>query len=77
MTGFKTEITHLDGRKIIIERNNITQPGAFIRKKGEGMPNYDNNNLHGSLIITIDIQFPKINFTTEDKDGKYILFNLS
>ncbi|XP_050530187.1 dnaJ homolog shv [Daktulosphaira vitifoliae] len=67
LVGFKTEITQLDGRKIIIEREKITWPGAKIRKKGEGMPNYDNNNLHGSLIITINIQFPKTEFSDQDK----------
>lgn len=39
------------------------------------MPNYDNNNLHGHLIITVDIQFPKNNFTEQDKEGNYFLLN--
>lgn len=47
----------------------MTWPGAKIRKKGEGMPNYENNNLHGNLIITIDVQFPKKDFSKEDKEG--------
>lgn len=53
----------------------MTWPGAKIRKKGEGMPNYDNNNLHGYLIITIDIEFPKTEFTEQDKEGNYINTN--
>lgn len=52
----------------------MTWPGAKIRKKGEGMPNYDNNNLHGYLIITIDVEFPKNDFTENEKEGNY-LFN--
>lgn len=72
MIGFRTEITQLDGRKIIIERDTVTWPGAKIRKKGEGMANYDNNNLHGNLIVTIDVQFPKNNITNQDKEGNYI-----
>lgn len=40
------------------------------------MPNYENNNLHGYLIITIDIQFPKNDFTEQDKEGTYILIIL-
>ncbi|XP_050438129.1 dnaJ homolog shv isoform X2 [Adelges cooleyi] len=67
LVGFKTEIKHLDGRKIVIEKDKVTWPGAKIRKKGEGMSNYDNNNLHGDLIITIDIQFPSDDFSDEDK----------
>lgn len=74
LNGFQTEITQLDGRKILIERDTITGPGAKIRKKGEGMPNYDNNNLHGNLIITVDVQFPKNNFNEQDKEGKYYVF---
>jgi len=38
------------------------------------MPNYENNNLHGYLIITIDIQFPKNDFTEQDKEGN-LYFN--
>jgi DnaJ family protein B protein 11 len=68
LVGFQTEITQLDGRKIVIERNTVTWPGAKIRKKGEGMPNYENNNLHGYLIITIDVLFPKNDFTEQDKE---------
>lgn len=47
----------------------MTWPGAKIRKKGEGMPNYENNNLHGNLIVTIDVQFPKKDFSEQDKEG--------
>lgn len=72
MIGFRTEITQLDGRKIVIERDTVTWPGAKIRKKGEGMANYDNNNLHGNLIVTIDIQFPKTDISNQDKEGTYI-----
>lgn len=32
------------------------------------MPNFDNNNLHGALIITFDVDFPKKTFT-EEKEG--------
>lgn len=56
-----------------------------MRLKNEGMPNYENNNLKGSLYITFDVDFPKDRqFTVEDKDGKYwdlstciIIINLS
>lgn len=61
----------MDGRKILIEQNTVTWPGAKIRKKGEGMPNYENNNQHGYLIITIDIQFPKTDFSEQDKEGNF------
>lgn len=70
LIGFSMEIDHLDGRKVVISRDKITWPGARIRKKGEGMPNYENNNLHGTLYITFDVEFPKAELSSEDKEGK-------
>jgi len=64
----------LDGRKIHIERNTVTWPEAKIHKRGECMPYYENNNMHGDLIVTIDIQFPKTDFIEQDKEGNYIYY---
>ena len=47
MTGFDMNFAHLDGHLVNVKRDKITWPGARIRKKGEGMPNYDDNNLFG------------------------------
>lgn len=49
-------------------REKPTWPSARIRKKGEGMPNYENNNLFGTLYITFDVEFPKTEFTAEEKE---------
>lgn len=62
------EIPHLDGHKITVSREKVTWPGARIRKKGEGMPNFDNNNLHGTLFITFDVEFPKKDLNDEEKE---------
>ena len=62
------DIEHLDGHKVKVVRDKVTWPGARIRKKGEGMPNYENNNLYGMLYITFDVEFPKEDLTTEDKE---------
>lgn len=62
------EIPHLDGHKVQVTREKVTWPGARIRKKGEGMPNYENNNLIGTLYITFDVEFPKNDFTEEQKE---------
>lgn len=43
-----------------------------MRKPGEGMPNYENNNVKGQLFITFDIDFPKGTLTEEEKEGKKI-----
>lgn len=64
------ELTHLDNHKVKIQRDKITWPGATIQKKGEGMPNYENNNVLGSLYITFDVDFPKGSLSDEDKQGK-------
>ncbi|XP_071822777.1 dnaJ homolog subfamily B member 11-like [Apostichopus japonicus] len=68
LTGFETEITHLDGHKVTVMRDKITWPGARMRKKGEGMPNYDNNQQLGTLIVTFDVEFPKGALSEEEKE---------
>jgi len=68
LIGFSMEITHLDGHKVSIVREKVTWPGARIRKKGEGMPNFENNNLHGTLYVTFDVEFPKEDLTEEHKE---------
>lgn len=67
------EIVHLDGHKVSVSRDKVTWAGARVRKKGEGMPNFENNNLHGNLYITFDIEFPKQDFTEEQKEGKFYI----
>ncbi|XP_034952203.1 dnaJ homolog shv [Chelonus insularis] len=69
LIGFKLDIIHLDGHKVPVTRDKVTKPGAKIRKKGEGMPNYENNNLHGTLFITVDVAFPEKEFTAEEKEA--------
>lgn len=68
------QLKHLDGHSVAINRDKVTWPGARIRKKGEGMPNYHNNNLHGTLYITFDVEFPKQEFSDEQKEGLYCDF---
>lgn len=71
LVGFTMHIDQLDGRKLTVEREKITWPGAKIKKKGEGMPNYENNNVRGSLYITFDVDFPKTQLSEEDKASKF------
>uniref|UniRef100_A0A663LVF8 DnaJ homolog subfamily B member 11 n=1 Tax=Athene cunicularia TaxID=194338 RepID=A0A663LVF8_ATHCN len=69
LTGFEMDIAHLDGHKVHVARDKITKPGAKLWKKGEGLPNFDNNNIKGSLIITFDVEFPKEQLTNEQREG--------
>merc|ERR1712241_571751 len=68
LQGFEMDIEHLDGHKVHVSREKITWPGARIRKQGEGMPNYENNNLFGTLYITFDVAFPKGELSEKDKE---------
>jgi len=69
LVGFDMNIEHLDGHKVQVTREKVTWPGARIRKKGEGMPSYENNNVFGILYITFDVEFPKQELSAEDKAG--------
>ncbi|KAJ8396312.1 hypothetical protein AAFF_G00018890 [Aldrovandia affinis] len=69
LVGFEMDIKHLDGHKVHIMRDRITKPGAKLWKKGEGLPNFDNNNIRGSLIVTFDIEFPREQLNEQQKEG--------
>lgn len=69
LTGFSTDIKHLDGHIVTVTRDKVTWPGARIRKKDEGMPNYDNNNKKGILYITFDVEFPKQEFSADERES--------
>lgn len=51
-------------------RDKITKSGARMWKKGEGLPNFDNINIRGSLIITFDVEFPQMQLDEQQKDGE-------
>lgn len=69
LIGFEMDIPHLDGHSVHVVRDKITWPGAKMRKSMEGMPNYENNNVKGSLYITFDIDFPKGELKEEDREA--------
>ncbi|KAF5298406.1 hypothetical protein FQR65_LT01184 [Abscondita terminalis] len=77
LSGFTMDIKHLDGHEVSITRDKITWPGARIRKKGEGMPSYENNNLHGTLFITFDVEFPKQELSEDEKAAIKKILNQS
>jgi DnaJ-class molecular chaperone len=41
LVGFRTEITHLDGHKVPVGRDEITPPGFVLSIPGEGMPHHN------------------------------------
>uniref|UniRef100_A0AAF5D0X3 DnaJ homolog dnj-20 n=1 Tax=Strongyloides stercoralis TaxID=6248 RepID=A0AAF5D0X3_STRER len=68
LNGFQQELTHMDGHKVQISREQITPPNSKIRKKGEGMPYISDNTKRGDLIITIDVEFPKKMLSSSEKE---------
>lgn len=66
LVGFELSIKHLDGHLVSLSRSKVTWPGAMIQKTGEGMPNYDNNKVRGTLFITVDVDFPRGAFSDEE-----------
>ncbi|TFK28105.1 DnaJ-domain-containing protein [Coprinopsis marcescibilis] len=57
LLGFKREIAHLDGRKITLERDGVTQPGFVQVIRGEGMPEF-NSAQRGDLFIEYNVVLP-------------------
>ncbi|MGH0143777.1 UNVERIFIED_CONTAM: hypothetical protein FKN15_000933 [Acipenser sinensis] len=55
--------------EVHILRDKITKPGAKLWKKGEGLPNFDNNNIRGSLIISFDVEFPREQLSEQQRKG--------
>ena len=61
LTGFNFVLTHLDGRKILIQNkeNDIIKPGQLKTIKELGMPFFERNYAHGNLYLDFEIVFPE------------------
>ena len=73
LIGFNREIIHLDGHKVPIKKNTVSQPGEVIRIKKEGMPIHNKGD-SGDLLVTLKIKFPD-KLTEQQKDKLYQFFN--
>mmetsp|Transcript_30116 Transcript_30116/g.37127 ORF Transcript_30116/g.37127 Transcript_30116/m.37127 type:complete len:84 (+) Transcript_30116:295-546(+) len=58
LTGFATEIQHLDGHRVEIERKGITKPFETVVYEGEGMPIHEVPSQFGDLHVTFEVVFP-------------------
>jgi DnaJ-class molecular chaperone len=59
LLGFKSEIKHLDGRRVTLNRTGkITNSGQIEKVTGEGMPVYEMSSDRGDLIITYQVELP-------------------
>jgi len=75
LNGFEVSFPHLDGHNVTIKREKITWPGARIKKKGEGLPQHEQNNVFGDLYVTIDVDFPKGEMSNDQREMIKNLFN--
>jgi len=58
LTGTKFLISHLDGRKLLIQSKEIIKPGDVKEISNEGMPVPSRPYEHGNLYIKFTIKFP-------------------
>lgn len=68
LVGFSTQIVHLDGHTVTVERSAITRPGQVVKIEGEGMPIYDYPSTAGDLYVQFEIDMPT-KLTDEQKEG--------
>lgn len=57
--------------QVTIKREKITWPGARIKKKGEGLPQHEQNTITGDLYVTIDVDFPKGELNDQQREGQF------
>lgn len=57
LIGFTKEVEHLDGHKVTIKKEEVSQHGEIIKIKGEGMPIYQKGD-SGDLLVELKIKFP-------------------
>ena len=58
LLGFEKYITHLDGHKVKVKKDGVSQQGDVIKIKGEGMPIH-NRGETGDLFVVLKITLPK------------------
>jgi len=58
LLGFDRNLTHLDGHVVRLLRKGVTQPGYVQIVEGEGMPLFENRNLHGDLFVEYNVVLP-------------------
>jgi len=57
LTGFKVELTHLDGHKFTVNVDGVTECDHVMRVPGKGMPRRSGRGF-GDLYLTFEVDFP-------------------
>lgn len=75
LTGYRFDITHLDGRILIIESepSDIVKPGDIRVVEGEGFPKHKNPYLKGNLYIKFKLIFPEAEDLKDDDVKKQLI----
>lgn len=60
LLGFRREFKHLDGKPLILERTEVTQPSFVQVVKGSGMPIYNDPASRGDLLVTYPVALPPL-----------------
>ncbi|KAI6655553.1 DnaJ-like protein subfamily B member 11 [Oopsacas minuta] len=69
LTGFKMNLTHLDGHKVSVVKDTVTAHGDIITILNEGMPFYDHYTRRGNLYITFEVEFPVKTFSPTEAEN--------
>ncbi|KAF7258889.1 hypothetical protein EG68_03439 [Paragonimus skrjabini miyazakii] len=72
LVGYHLSFTHPDGHQVILKSDKLTPPGTVIHKPGEGVPNYENPRVHGSLYITVDVAYPSDRQLSDEERTKIL-----
>ncbi|KAI9028558.1 hypothetical protein DFJ74DRAFT_494297 [Hyaloraphidium curvatum] len=67
LLGFKKTLKHLDGRNVVLERHNVTQPGFVQTIPNEGMPHHQYPSEAGKLFVEYSVLLPAT-LTDEQRD---------
>jgi len=59
LLGFKKFIKHLDGHRVEVNRETVTQPGDIEKFVGEGMPQHEYSSFRGDLFVEYKVLLPK------------------
>ena len=66
LCGFQKIITSLDNRKLLVQSSSVIKEDTLMYIPNEGMPNKNNPQDKGNLIVSFNIEYPK-QLTREQK----------
>jgi len=68
LSGFRHEIEHLDGKKVVLSSTGVTRPGQVRKLAGLGMPIFEKAD-KGDMYVEYTVAFPE---TVSDAQAKQL-----